>query len=1350
MDVIIPADYTQYLKDIIQEQSNRIAEFKYLLNEKQESCKQKLLDKMQTDFFNVRSKKLKLLSKHSHKFRANVIKPKRDKLILLKHRKATRKYKLTKKYHYINPTFWILNPSDNIYRIERDINKLRQKHGFENYNKYIKMYYYNNIKSFDDIKNYLTSIYMEEHNAFKLQISFGYACENIYNEIRIFEPSQQYYFDMPKLIKNQQDINDLFNYLSGDEIINKISLEFSESSTRLVGVYAMAIKIFRLSYPVGAKTQLPDYIKKSMFIIGLDQVEDNFCAWACFAIIDGSRKDRYIKQAKQLFSTFYNLDEKETDYSIKTYPGFDYINELDKYEATTEYAINIICYNQDKSITYIRKSKYNATKDRVYLNLYKKHLSVVTDLTKLAKCYVCKTCGYGFEDNANLDRHSKICQTVTIDKFSSKSDIWNCKRNIIVELSEYFEVSVDFKYDYLITYDLESIQLKIKEKGGDKLKFVTQHVPISASIASNVPGYDKEKFILSKEPASITSDLFEYFDNISKTAAELMQIKLQPLIDKVKLHKNEDRKEKYLNEIYKYYSSIPILGFNSGFYDMGLLINEGFIEQILKRDNDPFVLKTGNRYKCIKTNQFLFLDQMSYCAAGTSLDAFVKAYDVGEIKGIFPYEWFDSYEKLDYPISVLKVDDFDSSLKNTKLSELEFTKFINTCKDNGLVYIKDLLQWYNNLDVRPMLKACLKQKEFYYTFNLDMYKDATSLPALSENIMFQYSIKGFDEFLKLKRKPDRKSEIYNKNISQKIEEYKLQDIKAKRSVDNNYIEILDVRNLLIKEKYSCHYCWNAVSYTYPYVWTLDRIDCSKSHTKDNCVIACLTCNKSRSDQLYKMFYREKALERYDKNYPLIRIINKENHEVFYKLKKNIVGGASIVYHRYHEKDVTQITRVHYDQINKKWTHDQEGKTVKKICGFDANALYLHCLGQDMPCGELKWISTEHIAYYNNKDIQYFYNKFYGFLEVDIEVPEDKYEYFSEMCPIFKNTEYDESICGEYTKNLVLQTKKKFTKSRKLIGTLQATKILIISDRLKWLINHGCKVTKLYGIIPAIPRKIFKGFMEWVSDERRKGDVDTKYAIIADGAKTVGNSAFGRTIMNKNKHKTTKFCDKTKFKKWACKSNFYDASHRDGLYEVTLNKRNIHQNMPLQIGCVVFDYSKLRMLQFYYDCIDKYLNRSDFQYIEMDTDSAYMALTADFETLIKPELREEFEKDKVNWFPRTDTTEHKMYDKRKPGLFKIEFEGDGMVALCSKSYYVWGNKNKCSAKGVQQKRNIEILNKYTYLRCLQSKEQINANNKGFRFTNNSIKTYEQNKVGLSSIYTKGVLFEDGIHIRPLLI
>ena len=48
------------------------------------------------------------------------------------------------------------------------------------------------------------------------------------------------------------------------------------------------------------------------------------------------------------------------------------------------------------------------------------------------------------------------------------------------------------------------------------------------------------------------------------------------------------------------------------------------------------------------------------------------------------------------------------------------------------------------------------------------------------------------------------------------------------------------------------------------------------------------------------------------------------------------------------------------------------------------------------------------------------------------------------------------------------------------------------------------------------------------------------------------------------------------------------------------------------------------------------------------------------------MKDEFENDKRNWFSRTETTEHARYDKRKQGLFKVEWEGSGIiVSLCSK-------------------------------------------------------------------------------------
>ena len=115
------------------------------------------------------------------------------------------------------------------------------------------------------------------------------------------------------------------------------------------------------------------------------------------------------------------------------------------------------------------------------------------------------------------------------------------------------------------------------------------------------------------------------------------------------------------------------------------------------------------------------------------------------------------------------------------------------------------------------------------------------------------------------------------------------------------------------------------------------------------------------------------------------------------------------------------------------------------------------------------------------------------------------------------------------------------------------------------------------------------------------------------------------------------------------------------------KKKIKLNLPMQVGFVVYQYAKLRMLQFYFDFMDKYLDRSDFQYCEMDTDYAYVAIAGQsLESLVKSELREEFEADKANLFPRTDTPKHKACDKRTPVLFKEEWSRAGIISLSSKT------------------------------------------------------------------------------------
>ena len=60
----------------------------------------------------------------------------------------------------------------------------------------------------------------------------------------------------------------------------------------------------------------------------------------------------------------------------------------------------------------------------------------------------------------------------------------------------------------------------------------------------------------------------------------------------------------------------------------------------------------------------------------------------------------------------------------------------------------------------------------------------------------------------------------------------------------------------------------------------------------------------------------------------------------------------------------------------------------------------------------------------------------------------------------------------------------------------------------------------------------------------------------------------------------------------------------------LLKKVIKLNLPIQVCFFVYQYAKLRMFQFYYDFFDKYLDHEDFQMCEMDTDSAYIAISGE--------------------------------------------------------------------------------------------------------------------------------------------
>lgn len=207
---------------------------------------------------------------------------------------------------------------------------------------------------------------------------------------------------------------------------------------------------------------------------------------------------------------------------------------------------------------------------------------------------------------------------------------------------------------------------------------------------------------------------------------------------------------------------------------------------------------------------------------------------------------------------------------------------------------------------------------------------------------------------------------------------------------------------------------------------------------------------------------------------------------------------------------------------------------------------------------------------------------------------------------------------------------------------------------------------------------------------------------------------------------------------------------DDLFEVESAKRSIHLNMPIQLGFFILNYAKLRILQFYYDFLDKYIDRSDFQLLEMDTDSLYMSLSADsIDELIRPELLDAYNKEKWCWLPRTSPPEAARYDKRTPGLFKEEFRGTVMIALASKTYVIQdeeSRKCKLSCKGAMKSRVQDPLQLYKDV--LDTKTPKTATNTGFRKRNGVIHTYVQKRKAFAYEYFKRKVLDDGVSTEVL--
>ena len=147
---------------------------------------------------------------------------------------------------------------------------------------------------------------------------------------------------------------------------------------------------------------------------------------------------------------------------------------------------------------------------------------------------------------------------------------------------------------------------------------------------------------------------------------------------------------------------------------------------------------------------------------------------------------------------------------------------------------------------------------------------------------------------------------------------------------------------------------------------------------------------------------------------------------------------------------------------------------------------------------------------------------------------------------------------------------------------------------------------------------------------------------------MGNSAYGKLIEAVERHTNTAYTKDEKVVDRALRSAWFEDLNEIGdAYELESRKPKVTINRAFQIGIAVYQLAKLRILEFYHNFLDKYIDRRDFELIQMDTDSLYFGLSANkIDDVINPNLKSEYEANKNNWLAWD------KFSNRTPGLFKL--------------------------------------------------------------------------------------------------
>ena len=1239
----------------------------------------------------------------------------------------------------------ILNQKHN------EIKDWQKKHlHYEVINKQIEPWY-----NYWELYFSLYDLYLTRKSAFKINLGFGFILYDTVNKKYKYHyvSTNNLLFEKAVMITNADDLSKFMRRVISLDLATNFYLKKPSSGWVLAGLTNIQFEITNIKNAlIGEPVELPAYIKNRKCVNALThnnkngkKYDDNKCFFRCLALHQGTKVSSLEKPAK-------NLKKELEEHTGSNFDDGITLNHIPAIEVKYNVSVNVYSLkeNGDADILYLSRLNYRP----MHVNLYENHFSYINNFEQFATRYQCHDCDRTFNRTNNLKTHAKACCTEIEEiyvggKFKTNDTIFERLYRVLgIDVPE-----CDRYYKYLSVYDFEAIQ--VPDCGtvcGREMHYT--HVPATFSICSNIPDHTQPRHVASDgDPQKLVDTMVEIQLEQQEAASAIMREKFQEILDQLDENvtgledaKSDEGKRKYQEiktlkcQFETYCDRLPVIGFNSQRYDLPLI--KRYLPSSLERlDSLPkMVIRKDNSYMALGTKTLQYLDITNYLAAGTSLSAFYKAYNVTDPKGFFPYEWFDSLQKLD-ATSLPPIEAFQSLLTKKTISTEDYQSCLDVWHEHEMTSFRDFVKLYNNLDVIGLVEGIEKMLEINIAKRLDTFKDSVSLPGLTQRYLFRNL--GDDYFT-----------IFSDEHKNVYKEMKANIVGGPSLVLHRYQE---KGKTLIKGKQTCE---RIVGY-----------DANSLYL--NCT------GKEMPTGWYE--YREKTNNfkkstKYSKQSLqwLEHIMRTENIHI--RHAENSVHGEKRI-QNYSVDGYCEETNTVYEFLgcfhHGHCVHDDPKKILETYIrkftleglGYNVEMIYgceWEQLGIDVD------IENNSPPVCTKQDIQdgIMSGESFGFVKCDIHVPEHLLEHFAAFPPIFKNTEITMNDIGDHMREYCRSISREKCVDKALISSMKGEGIVLLTSLFKKYIEMGLVCTNIDWILEDYPKRVFEWFQDEVVDDRRMADLDPAYAIKGETSKTSGNCAYGKCGIDKTKHNAVAFVAEENLDKHI-QSPFFKSIEEveGGIHEVIKAKKKVIIDTPVQVASAVYSYAKLALINFW-EFLNKYLIFDHYQLMETDTDSLYIALAKDnIDDCVKPELRDEWFREKWNFFASEDeslmdfhghTITQKQYHKRTPGLFKEEFSGIGMICLNSKVYHIWTDVYedgellaKTSCKGVNKRRN-ELVRE-DFMNMINNPRNVHlVENAGFIRDGLDTKTYTQWKRGLNYFYCKRIVLADGVTTIPLKI